>query len=92
MYESDDPYPISIPISEGTMEEGTHTIAGGARRNEDIALDMMRFIALTTGYGKTAGGGGAGFGTAAAASKPDEYAQHLLELYGKCLNAVSGKK
>jgi hypothetical protein len=91
MHESGEPHPISVPFSEGTMEEGTHTIAGGARRNEDIALDMMKFIALTTGYGKTAGGG-AGFGTAAAASKPDEYAQHLLELYGKCLNAVHGKK
>jgi hypothetical protein len=32
------------------------------RRNEDIALDMMKFIAVTTGYGKTgspeAGGDG----------------------------------
>ena len=25
----------------------------GARRNEDIALDMMKFIAVTTGYGRT---------------------------------------
>jgi hypothetical protein len=91
MHESGEPHPISVPFGEGIMEEGTHTIAGGARRNEDIALDMMRFIALTTGYGKTAGGG-AGFGTGAAASKPDEYAQHLLELYGKCLSAVHGKK
>ena len=24
----------------------------GTRRNEDIALDMMKFIAVTTGYGK----------------------------------------
>jgi hypothetical protein len=93
MHQSGEPHPISVLFSEGIMEEGTHTIAGGARRNEDIALDMMKFIALTTGYGKTAGGGGgAGFGTAAAASKPDEYAQHLLELYGKCLSAVHGKK
>ena len=91
MHESDDPYPILVPFSEAIMDESTHTIAGGARRNEDIALDMMRFIALTTGYGKTAGGG-AGFGTAGAASKPDEYAQHLLELYGKCLSAVHSKK
>src|SRR5438132_881830 len=27
-------------------------ISVGARRNEDIALDMMKFIALTTGYGR----------------------------------------
>jgi hypothetical protein len=91
MHEYDEAPTISVRFSEATMDESTHSTAGGARRNEDIALDMMRFIALTTGYGKTAGGG-AGFGTAAAASKPDEYAQHLLELYGKCLNAVHGKK
>jgi len=92
MHEDSDPHPISVPFREALMDESTHTTTGGPRRNEDIALDMMRFIALTTGYGKTAGGGGAGFGTAAAASKPDEYAQHLLELYGKCLTAVQGKK
>ena len=91
MHEYSDPHPISVPFSEATMDESTPNIAGGARRNEDIALDMMKFIALTTGYGRTAGGG-AGFGTAAAASKPEEYAQHLLELYGTCLNAVHGKK
>ena len=28
------------------------------RRNEDIALDMMKFIAVTTGYGKTGSPGG----------------------------------
>ena len=27
------------------------TFSVSARRNEDIALDMMKFIALTTGYG-----------------------------------------
>ncbi len=90
MHEYDEAPSILVPFSEGIMDEGTHTTAG-ARRNEDIALDMMKFIALTTGYGKTAGGG-AGFGTAGAASKPEEYAQHLLELYGKCLGAVHGKK
>ncbi|HJT00467.1 MAG TPA: hypothetical protein VJ756_15350 [Terriglobales bacterium] len=62
----------------------------GARRNEDIALDMMRFIAMTTGYGKT-GSAGAGFG-GSVASKPEEYATHLLELYGRCLTAVERKK
>ncbi len=29
----------------------------GSRRNEDIALDLMKFIAMTTGYGKTTGAG-----------------------------------
>ncbi len=64
-------------------------MAVGARRNEDIALDLMKFIAMTTGYGKTTTSG-VGF-QGGAASKPEEYAAHLLELYGRCLEAVQAK-
>jgi hypothetical protein len=64
----------------------------GSRRNEDIALDLMKFIAATTNYGRTGGaGGGLGFQGGPGSSKPEEYAEHLLELYGKCLKAVGGK-
>lgn len=73
------------------MDEPGHT-GGSARRNEDIALDLMKFIAMTTGYGKIAVTGGAGFTGGGSASKPEDYASHLLELYGKCLGAVAGKK
>jgi hypothetical protein len=62
----------------------------GSRRNEDIALDLMKFIAMTTGYGKTIGSG-VGFQGGGAAAKPEDYAAHLLELYGRCLLSVSGK-
>jgi hypothetical protein len=62
----------------------------GSRRNEDIALDLMKFIAMTTGYGKTIGSG-VGFQGGGAAAKPEDYAAHLLELYGRCLHSVSGK-
>jgi len=65
--------------------------AAGARRDEDIALDLMKFIALTTSYGKTASSA-VGFQGGGPASKPDEYATHLLALYGKCLEAVGGRK
>ncbi len=61
----------------------------GSRRNEDIALDLMKFVAATTNYGRTSGG--LGFQGAGAAVKPEEFAEHLLELYGKCLKAVEGK-
>jgi len=67
------------------------SLATGARRNEDIALDLMKFIAMTTGYGKTSVAG-VGFQGGSAGDKPEEYAAHLLELYGKCLNAVANKK
>ena len=65
-------------------------ISVGSRRNEDIALDMMKFIAMTTSYGKT-GSGVTGF-QGQQPIKPSEYADHLIELYGRCLNAVQGKK
>jgi hypothetical protein len=71
------------------MQE-TSGLPVGARRNEDIALDLMKFVAMTTGYGKTTGTG-VGFQGGGAADKPEEYAAHLLELYGRCLQAVSGK-
>ena len=71
------------------MEGEASTQIMGARRNEDIALDLMKFIAITTGYGKT-GLSGPGF-QGATADRSDDYASHLLELYGKCLRAVSSK-
>ena len=60
------------------------------RRDEDIALDMMKFIAATTGYGKV-GSPGAGF-QGGTVSRAEDYAQHLLNLYGQCLTAVKGQK
>ena len=61
----------------------------GSRRNEDIALDMMKFIAMTTGYGRT-GTPGTGF-QGGQMSKGEDYAAPLLELYGRCLKAVQQK-
>ncbi len=71
------------------MDEISGTTAG-SRRNEDIALDLMKFVAMTTGYGRTTSTG-VGFQGSGAASNPEEYAGHLLELYGKCLQAVAKK-
>ncbi len=68
----------------------TSAFSLGNRRNEDIALDLMKFIAMTTSYGKTSGTG-LGFQGSGSPEKPEEYADHLLELYGKCLKAVEGK-
>jgi len=60
-----------------------------ARRNEDIALDLMKFIASTTGVGKSAGAT-AGF-TGGTSPKPEDYASTLLELYTRCLKTIQGK-
>ncbi|WP_158752276.1 hypothetical protein [Acidobacterium sp. S8] len=60
-----------------------------SRRNEDIALDLLKFIATTAGIGRTTttSPGFAG----ASASKPEEQVTHLLELYSRCLRTVEGK-
>ena len=62
----------------------------GVRRDEDIALDLMKFVAVTTGYGR-ASSPGAGF-QSGGESKAEDFARHLLELYGQCVAAVQGKK
>jgi len=72
------------------MEEPNVSGAAGSRRNEDIALDMMKFIAVTSGYGKV-GSPGAGF-QGNTVSKAEDYARHLLDLYSQCLAAVQQKK
>ena len=87
----DDEIPYISGSGEGLMDESPARGAG-ARRDEDIALDLMKFVALTTGYGKTATSGGVGFSGGGSASKPEDYATHLLELYGRCLEAVQRKK
>jgi hypothetical protein len=87
----DDETPILSARGEAFMEEAPATGSGAARRNEDIALDLMKFIAMTTGYGRTTSSG-VGFQGTGSAAKPEDYAAHLLELYGKCLGAVGAKK
>jgi hypothetical protein len=94
-YLDDEDFEEEIPLisgkGEGLMEETPATGSGAGRRNEDIALDLMKFIAMTTGYGRTASSG-VGFQGTGSAAKPEDYADHLLELYGKCLRAVGAKK
>jgi hypothetical protein len=85
----DEQIPAVSGRGEGLMAEAPSS-GGGGRRNEDIALDLMKFIAMTTGYGRTTSSG-VGFQGSGSAAKPEDYAGHLLELYGKCLGAVGGK-
>lgn len=69
--------------------DSINSSALGARRNEDIALDLLKFVAGTAGMGRPAAGS-TGF-SGAGAAKPEEQVNQLLELYGRCLKAVEGK-
>jgi hypothetical protein len=57
-----------------------------ARRTEDIALDLLKFVAAQANVGSTRAGG-TGFGVAATA-KPEDQVTHLLDLYARCRQAV----
>ena len=58
-----------------------------ARRTEDIALDLLKFVAATANVGAKAAGSTTGFGIPSAA-KSDDQVNHLLELYARCRQAV----
>jgi len=62
-------------------------VTGSARRTEDIALDLLKFVAAQANVGSKATSATAGFGLPTAAKSDDQVA-HLLELYAKCRQAV----
>jgi hypothetical protein len=70
------------------MEQAV-TTPNGSRRNEDIALDLLKFVAASAGLGRGTSPA-AGF-VAASGAKPEEQVNQLLALYSKCLGAVQGK-
>ena len=67
-------------------EETTGPPAGPIRSKDEIALELMRFIAMTTGYGK--GPGSTGYGAKGGRSA-EEYADALLELFERCRTVVN---
>lgn len=58
-----------------------------ARRTEDIALDLLKFIASTTNVARNAGSGTPGF-SSGTVQKGEDQVTHLLELYSRCREAV----
>jgi hypothetical protein len=59
------------------------------RRTEDIALDLLKFIASQANVGSK-GGGATGFGVTST-TKPEDQVTQLLELYARCREAVEAK-
>jgi hypothetical protein len=57
------------------------------RNKDEVALELMKFIAVSTGYGK-ASGGGAGF-SGKPTHSPEEYADVLLQLFERCRTVVA---
>ena len=64
---------------------GSSPADGRIRTQDEVVLELMKFIAMTTGYGK--GTGAAGF-TGKTARSPEEYADALLQLFERCRGVV----
>jgi hypothetical protein len=63
---------------------------GVVRSQDDVALELMKFIALTTGYGK-ASQSSAGFSGKPVARSAEEHAEALLELFERCRRVVKNE-
>ena len=69
----------ATPLPEAPKDPG--------RSKDEVALEMMKFIAVTTGYGKGATSA-TGFSGKATRS-PEEYAESLMQLYLRCRDVVN---
>ena len=75
-------------LEPSSAQEAAATPAsGGGRSQDEVALELMRFIAVSTGYGKSAGSS-AGFSGKPATRSAEEHAEALLELFEKCRRVV----
>jgi len=73
-------------MPEDNNKNGSDAKSGGSPN--EVALEMMKFIAVTTGYGKGPSAA-AGFGGKSSSRTPEEYAGALLELFEKCRTVVN---
>ena len=63
------------------------TAADHLKSRDEVALELMKFIAVTTGYGK---GSSAAAGFSAKPSKSaEEYADSLIQLFERCRSVVA---
>ncbi|MCU1326353.1 MAG: hypothetical protein JWN34_1723 [Bryobacterales bacterium] len=65
---------------EAAKEDAAHS-------RDEVALKLMQFIAVTTGYGKGATNA-AGF-SGKVSKTPEEYAEALIQLFEKCRAVVA---
>ena len=64
--------------------------SGPGRSPDEIALELMKFIAVSTGYGRGSQGG-AGFSGKPITKSPEEQTEALLDLFQKCRKAVKAE-
>ena len=68
--------------------EAADAKAAAGRSKDEVALELMKFIAVNAGYGKS-GQTSAGFSAKAGTRTPDDLADDLLNLFDRCRKAVA---
>lgn len=76
-----------MPELEPPSTQDTAAASGPARSGDEVALELMKFIAVSTGYGR-ASQSAAGFSGKPATRSPEEHAEALLELFERCRRVV----
>jgi hypothetical protein len=71
-----------------TTPDTNSATAGPPRGKDEVALELMKFIAVATGYGRSSGSS-AGFSAKPVARSAEEHAEALLELFERCRRVVS---
>jgi hypothetical protein len=64
------------------------TPPGPARSKDEVALELMKFVAVATGYGRTQQSS-TGFSGKPQTRSPEEHAEVLLELFERCRRVVN---
>lgn len=62
--------------------------AGPPRSKDEVALELMKFIAIATGYGKSSGSS-TGFSGKPVTRSAEEHADALIELFERCRRALN---
>ena len=77
---------LAGPVVEGRGADTSNSRAQG-RSSDEVALELMKFIAVTTGYGKgtTSSAGFSGKPTKSS----EEYADALMQLFERCRALLS---
>ncbi len=70
------------------VDAGAQTPPAGGRTKDEVALELMRFITLQTGYGKSPQSS-AGFSGKPGTHSAEEHAEALLELFQRCRQVVN---
>jgi hypothetical protein len=67
--------------------EAATPAAGPPRSSDEVALELMKFIAVATGFGRSSQSA-AGFSGKPVTRSPEEHAEALLELFERCRRVV----